>query len=123
MYEYGFEQGKTGETLAKFSELSSACAQKNVILDSVKYKEGRRDGLRQFCTQRNGFKYFQEDKEYSKGVCPPKLEREFLKGYKKGKVDAELKEKKKELKDKLESIRRKQKKIEDEAEELKNSLE
>ncbi|MCB9093235.1 MAG: DUF2799 domain-containing protein, partial [Halobacteriovoraceae bacterium] len=95
-FEKGRSDAMNGKTIKAFSEYNKTCSQYNVTVDHEKYASGRVQGLTFFCTYENG-QLFGRGGEAYLGICPQKLEPEFLKGYYIGKKEAELKKKEQEL--------------------------
>ncbi|MBF0259500.1 MAG: DUF2799 domain-containing protein [Desulfamplus sp.] len=76
----GFEDGSKGRLSSYVENHRRACAQHNItpVLDA--YLRGHSNGVKQFCTEYNGFEKGKEGFTYN-NVCPPELSDEFLKGY------------------------------------------
>ena len=80
----GFEDGSKGELPSRIGRHRKACAKHGVTPDLAAYQDGHRQGLEQFCTEPNGFRYGKSGRAYN-GVCPAELDPPFLAGYRKGK--------------------------------------
>lgn len=86
----GFEDGARGYTADRIGSYRQACAEHGVAPDLVEYREGRRDGLEQFCRPQNGFNVGTSGRNYA-GVCPAVLEADFLVAYNEGRRLHDLK--------------------------------
>lgn len=78
----GIEDGAKGKSNEIFRDKFNECNKYGIKADREKYMLGWNQGIKQFCTTRNGFEYGKKH-EY-KQTCPKELERQFLKGYKYG---------------------------------------
>ena len=83
-YTIGYQDGLQGRVSRPVAEHHEACARRDVAAQVVRYTEGRADGLKQFCSPRNGFRLGLEGVHYS-GACPAGAEQEFLPAYAQGK--------------------------------------
>lgn len=79
-YAIGYESGIRGQREAQISEHRKACAEHGVTPNLARYLEGREAGLQKFCDPRNGYRLGRAGKGYA-GVCPPRLEGDFLQAY------------------------------------------
>jgi len=79
-YAIGYESGIRGQHEAQISEHRKACAEHGVTPDLARYLEGRDAGLQRFCEPRNGYRLGRAGTGYV-GVCPQRLEGEFLQAY------------------------------------------
>ena len=82
-YAVGYESGVRGQGEARISEHRKACAEHGVTPDLARYLEGREAGLQKFCEPGNGYRLGRAGTGYA-GVCPPRLERDFLQAYNAG---------------------------------------
>ena len=65
------------------SATGMAAGAHSVHADGETYFKGRDDGLASYCTYDSGFSHGSAGKKYQH-VCPPKMESEFIAGYRKG---------------------------------------
>lgn len=79
-YAIGYESGIRGQHEAQISEHRKACAEHGVTPDLARYLAGRDAGLQRFCEPRNGYRLGRAGTGYA-GVCPQRLEGEFLQAY------------------------------------------
>ncbi|MCK4622008.1 MAG: DUF2799 domain-containing protein [Desulfuromonadales bacterium] len=79
----GLEDGAKGREISYISRHRKACAEYNIRPNLQQYETGYDLGIQKFCTSAKGFQLGQKGEEYA-GVCPPKLEKEFLAGYQLG---------------------------------------
>lgn len=82
-YALGFRDGQAGRTSARWDAYRSACADHDQTADRESYLRGRREGLREYCTDANGFRIGRGRSSYAY-VCPPELETTFLAGRARG---------------------------------------
>ena len=90
--ERGFSDGSNGKPASQINDYQETCAKYSMKVDQAQYTKGRAQGLKVFCTFENG--RLQGDSGYlnSKGVCPPDLAVEFMKGYQIGQADRRARE-------------------------------
>ena len=79
----GYEDGARGLTSDYFANHRKACAKHGVTADFRAYKEGRDEGLVEFCQPSRGYNLGVNGGRYS-GVCDAALEEEFLDAYRVG---------------------------------------
>lgn len=79
----GYEDGARGALASRIGEYRSACAEHGVSPDLDRYRQGREEGLRQYCRPQNGFRLGEGGAGYA-SVCPPDLEQDFLAAYQAG---------------------------------------
>ena len=104
----GIEDGAMGRLESYIGNHRSACAKFGVTPDLASYQTGHDQGIRQYCTERNGFARGRSGNRYN-GVCPPDLERAFLDAHSLGQ---EIYLTNRELQNINASIKAKQKEIE-----------
>lgn len=80
----GYEDGAMGAAASRIGKHREACARHHISPDLQAYRQGREEGLRQFCRPANGFRLGERGSGYA-GVCPPDIEPEFLSAYESGK--------------------------------------
>ncbi|MDJ0864006.1 MAG: DUF2799 domain-containing protein [Gammaproteobacteria bacterium] len=80
----GFEDGARGASASRIGEHREACADHGISPDLAAYRQGRNDGLRQYCRAQNGFRLGERGVAYN-GVCPADVEAEFQAAYEAGK--------------------------------------
>ena len=86
----GFEDGSRGYTADRIGSYRQACSEHGVTPDLAEYREGRREGLEEFCRAQNGFSVGSSGRSYA-GVCPAELEPDFLAAYNEGRRLHDLK--------------------------------
>ena len=79
----GYEDGVRGMPSDHFGTHRKACAKHGITADFSAYKEGRDDGLVEFCQPSRGYDFGVSGGRYQ-GVCDVALEEEFLDAYKVG---------------------------------------
>lgn len=79
----GMEDGMKGRLTDYIGKHRVACAKHNVTPDLGEYRQGRAEGLEQFCTLANGFNIGLSGYGYN-GVCPAQLAGPFLDGFAQG---------------------------------------
>ena len=82
-FELGYRDGSQGRSRAVFQKHYEACRDHNVKADRQTYFDGRKEGLKVFCTEQSGFEKGRAGRSYSY-VCPPALDPEFMAGYERG---------------------------------------
>ena len=80
----GFEDGARGASASRIGEHREACADHGIAPDLAAYRQGRNEGLRQYCRAQNGFRLGERGVAYN-GVCPADVEAEFQAAYEAGK--------------------------------------
>ena len=79
----GLEDGSQGRKTSYIGEHRQACSKYNISPELDVYLKGRLNGLKQFCTESNGFN--RGESGYSNDhVCPSSLAKVFDLGYKQG---------------------------------------
>jgi len=79
----GLEDGSKGRSTSHIGKHRKACADYNIAPDLAAYSRGHASGLRQFCTEQNG--YNEGVRGHSNAnVCPVQLARNFNSGYQRG---------------------------------------
>lgn len=76
----GFEDGARGYTADRIGQYRKDCADHGVRPDLAAYRQGREEGLRDFCTPQNGYNMGSSGRSYA-GVCPSDLEYDFSAAY------------------------------------------
>lgn len=79
----GFEDGSRGYGAERLGEHRKACAKHGVTPDLQAYRDGRAEGLREFCQPARGFNLGSRGGNYN-GVCPAESEVAFLDAYRAG---------------------------------------
>jgi len=85
----GFEDGSVGRSQANIGEYRKACADHGVTPSLAQYQQGYAEGVRNFCTQRNGFEQGKRGAAY-RGICPTDLQAGFAEAYDQGRDFYEL---------------------------------
>lgn len=79
----GYEDGAQGFASDRLSQRRRACAKHGVTPDFDLYQSGRGEGLREFCQPQRGFNLGAGGGRYN-GVCPARLELDFLDAFRTG---------------------------------------
>ncbi|NJM11757.1 MAG: DUF2799 domain-containing protein [Synechococcaceae cyanobacterium SM1_2_3] len=79
-YELGVQDGSAGHSPERLAEHRQACAEYRIRPDRQAYRAGWEEGIRAYCTPQRGFSEGRNGAGYA-GVCPPPLERDFLRQY------------------------------------------
>ena len=79
----GYEDGTHGLSASQIGEHRKDCAKYGVTPNLQAYLAGRDQGLTQYCNADNGFRVGASGARYA-GVCPQRLEGDFLSGYRNG---------------------------------------
>jgi hypothetical protein len=82
-YAIGQRDGREGHPDDRWTDYQGACRDKGPAPDREAYENGRREGLREYCTDANGFRIGRGLSDYGY-VCPPDLEKTFLAGRARG---------------------------------------
>ena len=80
----GYEDGARGEAASLIGKHREACAKHGIVVNLAAYRQGREEGLRQYCRAQNGFRLGERGVAYS-GMCPADLEPQFRSAYEAGK--------------------------------------
>ena len=70
----GMEDGIDGRQQSYIGKHRQACAKHDITPDSVAYRQGYSEGLKQYCTEMKGFVLGKKGAAYH-GVCPPESEK------------------------------------------------
>ncbi|MDH3446954.1 MAG: DUF2799 domain-containing protein [Gammaproteobacteria bacterium] len=79
----GLEDGARGRLVSYVGNHREACAEYGVTPDLASYERGHANGVREFCTDSNGFRLGRAGRRYN-GVCPTGLQGQFLAAYETG---------------------------------------
>lgn len=79
----GYQDGLSGYDPRRLDDHVSACAKHGVGANPTAYMSAREDGLRTYCTWRNGFNEGRRGNSY-RGVCRPEEEADFIPAYRDG---------------------------------------
>lgn len=79
----GYEDGANGYPAERLGDHRKACAKHGYSPDLAAYRQGREQGLVEYCQPGRGFKTGERGASYH-GVCPVDLEEDFLTGYRIG---------------------------------------
>jgi len=79
----GFADGAEGLSMTRLDEHAKACAEHGIAPDAAAYAAGREDGLLRYCTIEGGFDAGRRGNSYA-GVCPGRLEADFMPAYRDG---------------------------------------
>ena len=104
-FERGKVDGRRGSSAENSFTYQNQCDQFGIkLFDEKNYFGGRAEGLASFCTYQNGEDVGKEGGFYH-GVCPSNLEADFLKGYRVGKKEFEMRKREEELAKREEKLR------------------
>lgn len=78
-YQIGLVDGQSGKK-SYAATYSEECAEYGVTVDLKTYLDGRKEGLKTYCTYENGTVVGQANQDYE-NVCPADLAKAFLSGY------------------------------------------
>ncbi|MCW8887666.1 MAG: DUF2799 domain-containing protein [Gammaproteobacteria bacterium] len=81
----GFSDGTKGYAVSRISDHQKACAKVGVSPDLSAYKQGRDEGLLDYCRPATGYRLGARGGSFN-AVCPVQLEAEFSEGYRYGKA-------------------------------------
>lgn len=82
-FAIGFEDGARGFTADQIGNRRKACARHGVSPDFHAYRDGRSEGLKEYCQPQRGFNLGSAGGRYN-GVCPAHLEGGFLDAFRTG---------------------------------------
>ena len=82
-FSIGYNDGAKGFKSSHISQHRQACDRYGVAPDFETYERGRRQGLTEWCTPRNGYVMGAAGRKYN-GVCPKNLEPAYLEAYSQG---------------------------------------
>jgi len=85
----GYEDGVKGQSGAQIGQHREACADHGVTPDMDAYRQGREEGLRQYCQPENGYRMGARGASYG-GICPSDTADVFRAAYLEGKHLFEL---------------------------------
>ena len=76
----GFEDGSVGRSQSNIGEYRKACADHGITPSLAQYRQGYAEGIRNYCTQSNGFDQGRRGATY-RGICPHDMEADFVEAY------------------------------------------
>lgn len=79
----GYEDGVSGRPASHIGERREACADYGLAPDFAAYRQGRNEGLREYCTPASGYRLGLNGRAF-KAVCPSELQGDFREAYKSG---------------------------------------
>lgn len=82
-YAIGYEDGVSGFAASHIGERREACAEHGIRPDFAAYRQGRDEGLREYCTPASGYRLGRKGRTLS-AVCPAELQGDFRDAYKTG---------------------------------------
>jgi hypothetical protein len=85
----GFEDGIAGRSEGSIANYRQQCSKHGVAPDLEQYRAGHADGVETYCRAGNGFEVGRRGGRYQ-GVCPARLEGDFLSAYNEGRQLYEL---------------------------------
>jgi len=83
LYEEGYSSAIRGKTE---NFIRSACLKLSPKFSQMQYKEGRRAGLKVFCTYKSGYQFGRQGNDYN-NTCPKNTEDKFFQAYQLGKKE------------------------------------
>ena len=117
----GIQDGSNGKLSAYLGEHQSACSEYNITPDLELYMQGHEIGVKQYCTEINGYNLGENGGSYN-GVCPQALEERFLIAYNHGYENYKLNYQIQELEYSISSAIREIDELKEEVSELENNL-
>jgi hypothetical protein len=82
-YAIGYEDGVRGAAASHIGERREACAEHGITPNFAAYRQGREEGLREYCTPASGYRLGRKGRRLS-AVCPAELQGDFRDAYKTG---------------------------------------
>ncbi len=82
-YDLGMRDGAAGYPPEQLAEHRQACSEYRIRPDREAYRAGWEEGIRNYCTPERGFREGRAGVSYAQ-ICPPRLERAFLREYRIG---------------------------------------
>jgi hypothetical protein len=79
----GYEDGVSGSPASHIGERREACAEHGITPNFAAYRQGREEGLREYCTPASGYRLGRSGKSMST-ACPSDLQGDFRDAYKSG---------------------------------------
>ena len=117
----GFEDGAKGLDSSAIARHRKACAKAGVTADFAAWEDGRRQGVRQFCTPARGYDFGHRGGNYT-GVCPADLEEDFLVAFSEGRQLWTLEQDVREVENNLRSVESQLERAEKDLREVENEL-
>ena len=116
----GYEDGVAGLSAARIGEHRKACAKHNLTPSMQAYRQGREEGLYEYCRPQNAFRLGQQGSIYT-GVCTFDTEEDFIVAYSAGK---EIYDVQSSIRDLVSVLRKKENELEQMRQDIKtNTLE
>lgn len=75
--DQGYRDGRDGYPLSRVEDHREACAKVGVLPDVLRYRAGREEGLREYCTPANAIREGRLGRSY-RNACPARIESMFL---------------------------------------------
>jgi len=75
--EQGYRDGRDGHPPSRIADHGEACAKVGVTPDVLRYRAGRDEGVREYCTPANAVSEGRRGRNY-RNACPARLESMFL---------------------------------------------
>lgn len=79
----GYEDGVRGVAASQIGERREACAEHGITPDFAAYKQGRGEGLREYCTPASGYRLGRKGQSVN-AVCPSELQADFRDAFRSG---------------------------------------
>ena len=83
-YKFGYEDGEKGYNSDRYKKHHKACQKYGVQVNIDKYSDGWEKGIKQYCTEDNGWKEGVAGSRNYHENCPTHLQSEFLHAYQLG---------------------------------------
>ena len=80
-YDRGLYDGRNGGDVSELTDYKKQCSTHSQTVDDERYSAGRTEGLKEFCTYDNGYKWALADRIDRSNACPSESAPEFYRGY------------------------------------------
>lgn len=105
-YERGVEDGARGRNQSLVYDIAQTCQQEyGVRVDSEAWLRGHEEGVEQFCTPENGYRYGRRGRNYE-GVCTGPTADLFLDSYQRGLADYRVEQEYRQLASRRDNLER-----------------
>lgn len=104
-YERGLQDGARGRGQTLVYEIAQKCQEYGVRVDSDAWLRGHEEGVEQFCTPENGYRYGRRGRNYE-GVCTGPTADLFLNSYKLGLADYRVEQEYRQLASRRDNLER-----------------
>jgi hypothetical protein len=79
-YGIGRDDGRNGKRLSLIEDHRKACSEYGIVINDRAYRDGRAEGLRDYCRLDNAFRAGLNGESYQ-GVCPTPIDSEFRRAH------------------------------------------